>query len=150
MLIFLQRAKITKSTKPLKPNKIFPFMRLPAELRNKIYYECLCSNQYDQKDRAALYFDSTTKNFRNTMQPIGFWNTMKALLSADDSGVIFHWKDLAAVSHNCAGVLRGHSSQVARFALTKNSNIFFSVGMSDRTLIEWQSNIDNQPRSKLL
>ena len=66
---------------------------------------------------------------------------MKALLAADDSGIIFHWKDLAAVSHNCAGVLRGHSSQVARFALTKNSNTFFSVGVSDRTLIEWQSYI---------
>ena len=63
---------------------------------------------------------------------------VKAILTSDDSGIILHWKDTDAMKNNCEEYLRGHSSKISRFALTKNSNKLFSLGTSDRTLIEWQ------------
>jgi len=83
------------------------------------------------------------------MQPTSFWNTVKAILAADESGIIFHWKGIDDLINNCGAYLRGHSSQISRFALTKNSNIFFSLGHTDRTLIEWEiENITEEIKKK--
>ncbi|KAK7192046.1 hypothetical protein PSPO01_01618 [Paraphaeosphaeria sporulosa] len=54
-----QKRKIT-SSKPLPKKKIFPFLRLPAEIRNEIYSYCL-------HDPAGIYLFSTTQKFRRTV-----------------------------------------------------------------------------------
>lgn len=48
------------SSKPLPKKKIFPFLELPGELRNKIYGYCL-------QDPAGIYLFSTTQKFRRTV-----------------------------------------------------------------------------------
>ncbi|KAF1973872.1 hypothetical protein BU23DRAFT_598727 [Bimuria novae-zelandiae CBS 107.79] len=50
----------TVSSKPLPKKKIFPFLQLPAELRNQIYSHCL-------HDPAGIYLFSTTQKFRRTV-----------------------------------------------------------------------------------
>jgi len=96
----------------------------------------------DQSDFSILNlrYSSLTGNYLSNLQPTSFWNTIKATIAADESGLIFHWKDRNEIVNNSGACLKGHSSQIARFALTKNNNIFFSLGATDRTLIEWQSN----------
>ncbi|QDS73857.1 hypothetical protein FKW77_006755 [Venturia effusa] len=47
-----------KSNKPLPKHKIFPFMNLPAELRNRIYFLALADDDGD------VYVTSTTKGYR--------------------------------------------------------------------------------------
>lgn len=51
-----QKAK-TSNSRPLPKKKIFPFMKLPAELRNKIYEECLTNDD-------AIYITSKQRSFR--------------------------------------------------------------------------------------
>ena len=57
--------------------KIFPFLSLPAELRNRIYLECLppptkavqlCEGE--DVDDSAIWFESKQKSFRRTIQYI--------------------------------------------------------------------------------
>ncbi|KAF2416196.1 hypothetical protein EJ08DRAFT_703714 [Tothia fuscella] len=52
-----KRVKPTRKSKPLPKHKLFPFMRLPAELRNKIYEMALL-------DTGAIYVSSKTKSYR--------------------------------------------------------------------------------------
>ncbi|KAL1606289.1 hypothetical protein SLS60_003691 [Paraconiothyrium brasiliense] len=58
----VSRAKKRKaaSSKPLPKKKIFPFLELPAEIRNEIYSHCL-------HDPAGIYLFSTTQKFRRTV-----------------------------------------------------------------------------------
>jgi WD40 repeat protein len=78
------------------------------------------------------------------MQPVSFGKNSNAILSADESGIIFYWKDKENLANNCGGYLKGHASQVSRVVLAKNTNMFYSLGASDRTLIEWKSNNFNE------
>ena len=39
---------------------------------------------------------------------------------------------------NCGGFLKGHSSQISRLMMTKAQDLFYSLGMTDNTLIEWK------------
>jgi hypothetical protein len=54
-----QKRKIAPS-RPLPKKKIFPFLQLPAEIRNEIYSHCL-------HDPAGIYLFSTTQKFRRTV-----------------------------------------------------------------------------------
>ncbi|KAF9736832.1 hypothetical protein PMIN03_007250 [Paraphaeosphaeria minitans] len=54
-----KKRRIT-SSKPLPKKKIFPFLKLPAEIRNEIYSYCL-------HDPAGIYLFSTTQKFRRTV-----------------------------------------------------------------------------------
>ncbi|KAJ4356710.1 uncharacterized protein N0V89_004746 [Didymosphaeria variabile] len=58
----VSRAKKRKavSSKALPKKKIFPFLQLPAEIRNEIYSHCL-------HDPAGIYLFSTTQKFRRTV-----------------------------------------------------------------------------------
>lgn len=42
-------------------------MDLPAEIRNKIYNECLVSDQFDDQDRPSFYFLASKKRHRHTV-----------------------------------------------------------------------------------
>ena len=86
-----------------------------------------------------IRYPSHAKNFINTMQPVSFGKNSNAILAADETGIIFYWKDQENLANNCGGYLKGHSSQIARIVLARNNNIFYSLGTSDRTLIEWRS-----------
>ena len=86
-----------------------------------------------------MRYPSHAKNFINTMQPVSFGMNANAIISADENGIIFYWKDRENLINNCGGYLKGHGSQVSRLCLAKNSNIFYSLGATDRTLIEWRS-----------
>ena len=48
------------SSKPLPKKKIFPFLELPGELRNKIYNYCL-------HDPAGVYLFAATQKYRRTV-----------------------------------------------------------------------------------
>lgn len=87
-----------------------------------------------------IRYPSQADDFLNTMQPVSFGKNSNAILSADESGIIFYWKDKENLANNCGGYLKGHASQVSRVVLAKNTNMFYSLGASDRTLIEWKSN----------
>ncbi|KAF2438461.1 hypothetical protein P171DRAFT_491129 [Karstenula rhodostoma CBS 690.94] len=65
------RAKKHKvaSSKPLPKKKVFPFLKLPAEIRNDIY-------SYSLHDPAGIYLFSTTQKFRRTV----FRGTERAFL----------------------------------------------------------------------
>lgn len=39
---------------------------------------------------------------------------------------------------NCGGFLKGHCSQISRLIITKNQDLFYSLGLNDNTLIEWK------------
>jgi hypothetical protein len=54
-----QKRKIT-SSKPIPKKRIFPFLKLPAEIRNEIYSHCL-------HDPVGIYLFSTTQKFRRTV-----------------------------------------------------------------------------------
>lgn len=73
------------------------------------------------------------------MQPVSFGTNSNAIISADETGIIFYWKNRENLTNNCGGYSKGHGSQVARLCLAKNKNILYSLGTTDRTLIEWQS-----------
>lgn len=57
------KKKSKQSSKPLPKHKIFPFMSLPAELRNKVY-------EYALSDPAGVYLTSKTKGYRRTTQRV--------------------------------------------------------------------------------
>lgn len=42
-------------------------MNLPAEIRNKIYHECLVSDQKDDQNRPAFYFIASKRRYRHTV-----------------------------------------------------------------------------------
>lgn len=58
---------MSRSRRPLPKQKIFPFMELPAEIRNQIYHECLVSDQLDEEGRPSFYFHHTRRGHRNTV-----------------------------------------------------------------------------------
>lgn len=62
-----KRVKVSHSSKPRSKNKIFPFMDLPAELRNKIYHECLVSEQLDDQGRPSFYFAASRRRYKYTV-----------------------------------------------------------------------------------
>ena len=49
--------------------------------------------------------------------------------------------------------MKGHTSQISRFSESKSKNIFFSLGQSDHTLIEWRIELvidDNEYKKSLV
>jgi hypothetical protein len=56
-----KKRKVTN--KPLPKRKVFPFLDLPAEIRNQIYGLCLF-------DPAGVYLASTTKRYRRTVERV--------------------------------------------------------------------------------
>ncbi|KAJ4305109.1 hypothetical protein N0V90_000639 [Kalmusia sp. IMI 367209] len=64
----------TRTTKPLPQHKIFPFLSLPAELRNRIYEECLPSptevpEDY-RGDKQAIWLGFRQRFYRKTIEYI--------------------------------------------------------------------------------
>ncbi|KAJ4290236.1 hypothetical protein N0V90_010451 [Kalmusia sp. IMI 367209] len=55
-----QKKRKATAPRPLPKRRIFPFLQLPAEIRNMIYGLCLT-------DPAGIYLHSTTKKFRRTV-----------------------------------------------------------------------------------
>ncbi|KAH7139183.1 hypothetical protein B0J11DRAFT_36896 [Dendryphion nanum] len=53
--------KRVRPVRPLPKHKIFPFLELPAEIRNMIYDLCL-------HEPAGIYLSSTTEKFRRTVE----------------------------------------------------------------------------------
>ncbi|KAF2704989.1 hypothetical protein K504DRAFT_494372 [Pleomassaria siparia CBS 279.74] len=69
----LKRAKSTRPTKPLPPQKIFPFTSLPAELRNRIYEECFpemptLSAQAREGEQGTIWFRAKQKAYRRSVE----------------------------------------------------------------------------------
>lgn len=63
---------------------------------------------------------------------------IKLYLAAGEHGYIYFWKDKNQLENNCGGFLKGHACNVSTLVMKKNQDAFFSVGMSDNTLIEWK------------
>lgn len=63
MPTFKSKKQKTTAPKPLPKRKIFPFLQLPAEIRNQIYKMCLT-------DPAGVYLRPTTKAFRRTVHRV--------------------------------------------------------------------------------
>lgn len=63
---------------------------------------------------------------------------MKIFLGAGESGYVYFWRDREQLEQNCGGFLRGHASNVSRMQMTKSQDVFYTVGQSDGTLIEWK------------
>jgi len=38
----------------------------------------------------------------------------------------------------CGGFLKGHSSPISRIKMKKLQDFFYSMGLNDQTVIEWQ------------
>lgn len=78
-LIAAQKRRSAPSSKPLPKRKIFPFLQLPAEIRNIIYENCL-------SDPAGIYLEATTKKYRRTVQrcPEDRFRYFPAMPDSDD------------------------------------------------------------------
>lgn len=80
----LQRRKSTRAPRPLPKRKIFPFLQLPAEIRNVIY-------GYALSDPHCVYLVSTTQKYRRTvvrvnassMQQYSYWNRYNRTVQYD-------------------------------------------------------------------
>ena len=48
-------------------------------------------------------------------------------------------QDQEQLESNCGGFLKGHASQISKILMTKNQDLFYSLGLEDNTLIEWRS-----------
>ncbi|KAF2673956.1 hypothetical protein BT63DRAFT_422063 [Microthyrium microscopicum] len=67
--IFSKRVRKTISNRPLPKRKIFPFLSLPAELRNKIYKECLCDAHLDPNGGPpAIWMQSKQRAYRRGLK----------------------------------------------------------------------------------
>lgn len=53
--------------RPLPKHKVFPFMKLPSEIRNTIYRECLVSHEVKDEPRTALYFLACRRGYRRAV-----------------------------------------------------------------------------------
>lgn len=63
----------SKSTKPLPKRKIFPFMKLPPELRNRIYEECLTDDEPIRiTNRENLYRRVATRDLQSNRNRFRF------------------------------------------------------------------------------
>jgi hypothetical protein len=60
-LTYPQKQKSTHPSRPLPKRQIFPFLRLPAEIRNIIYEECL-------SDPRGVSLCTATKHYRRTVE----------------------------------------------------------------------------------
>ncbi|KAF2472720.1 uncharacterized protein BDR25DRAFT_341597 [Lindgomyces ingoldianus] len=77
------------SSKPLPKHKIFPFMSLPAELRNRIYEECLPDmtrtteehRDGDTESKPSIWFYEKQKSYKRTVEQI---------LASDDEKLLQH------------------------------------------------------------
>jgi len=58
-------------------------------------------------------------------------------LAAGESGYLFFWRDVDMLENNCGGILNGHSSVIFRLHMSKFQDLFYSLGLSDNTIIEW-------------
>ncbi|KAF2191767.1 hypothetical protein K469DRAFT_746204 [Zopfia rhizophila CBS 207.26] len=68
------RTRTARSSKPLPKHKVFPFMSLPAELRNKIYEECLPDRTQnlttEDRDNSAIWFCSKQKSYQRSVKQL--------------------------------------------------------------------------------
>ena len=83
-----------KSTKPLPTRKIFPFMKLPAELRNRIYEECLTDDE-------PIYITNKERLYRRVARRDLQWNRNR----------IRSWEWYNANNNNSKGEVQQHKAK---------------------------------------
>lgn len=53
-----------------------------------------------------------------------------------------YFLDREQLESNCGGFLKGHSSTISRLVMTKSLDYFYSLGLTDNTMIEWKGHIN--------
>ena len=66
---------------------------------------------------------------------------MRYFLAGDDNCNVYFWKDKNQLEQKCGGILKGHSSMVYRLEVAKSQTYFYSMGLSDNTIIEWKGKV---------
>lgn len=80
---------------------------------------------------------------REVYYPLVLGADIKVFLAAGEGGYIYFWRDREQLENNSGGYLRGHASNVSRLIMAKSQDMFYSVGASDNTLIEWKVDFIN-------
>src|SRR6266480_5555154 len=88
----------SKSTKPLPKRQIFPFMKLPAELRNRIYEECLTDDE-------PIYITNRERLYRRVARRDLQWKR---------SRVFYAWYDVGNINQSTNNTDREEQQQKAK------------------------------------
>ena len=70
--------------------------------------------------------------------PVVLGADVKVFVAAGEGGYIYFWRDREQLENNCGGYLKGHASNISRLLMSKSQEVFYSVGATDNTLIEWR------------
>lgn len=81
-------------------------------------------------------------NFKNVSCLLG--QELKFICSGDFFGNLMIWKNVNELNENCGVLVGGHSSQINSLVLSRNQDYLFSMGSTDRTIIEWKINVTHE------